>query len=334
MKKIMNDATQIVTEMVDGMALSYPEYVKRLDDLLVLVRSQEESMTNKVGLITGGGTGHEPASAGYIGEGMLSAVVCGQIFSSPTPDQILAAIQTADHGKGVFMIIMNYSGDIMNFDMAREMAVMDDIDVRFIVVDDDIAVEDSTYTQGRRGVAGTVLMEKILGAAADSGASLSEIEALAKQVLPNLKTIGVALSAATVPEVGKPGFTLAEDEVEYGVGIHSEPGYRREEMQPSAKLAEELLARLNDEFNFTPEDHYAVLVNGMGATPLMEQFVFMRDVLNQLADFGVQADFTKVGNFMTSLDMAGVSLTLLKLREDQWLKQLNYPVNTIAMVRK
>ncbi len=330
----MNDPKNIVAEMVEGMVRAYPQFVERLPETEALVRSDKSSMTGKVGLISGGGSGHEPTHAGFIGEGMLSAAVCGQVFTSPTPDQIYAAIKAADQGKGVFMVIKNYSGDVMNFDMAKDMADLDGIEVKSITVDDDIAVENSTFTQGRRGVAGTIFMHKILGAAADQGASLTELETLAKKVLPNIKTIAVALSGATVPEVGKPGFTLADDELEYGVGIHGEPGYRKEKMRPSKDLVKELLGKLKAAFNYQAGDKFAVLVNGMGATPLMEQFVFMRDVLNQLKDEGVNVAFTKVGNYMTSLDMAGVSLTLFKLTDDSWLDNLNYPVNTIAWTQK
>lgn len=334
MKKIMNDPQNIVPEMVAGLVQAYPQYVERLPETEALVRHDKVSMGNKVGVISGGGSGHEPTHAGFVGAGMLSAAVAGQVFTSPTPDQIYAAIKAADHGKGVFMVIKNYSGDVMNFDMAKDMADLDDIQVKSIVVDDDIAVENSTYTQGRRGVAGTIFMHKIIGAAADQGASLDELEALAKKVLPNIKTIAVALSGATVPEVGKPGFDLADDEIEYGVGIHGEPGYRKEKLQPSKALVTELLGRLKAEFKYQAGDHFAVLINGMGATPLMEQYVFTHDVLDQLAAEKITVDFTKVGNYMTSLDMAGISLTLFKLADDAWLKGLQYPVDTIAWTQK
>lgn len=218
----------------------------------------------------------------------------------------------------------------MNFDMAKDMAEMDDIAVRSIVVDDDIAVENSLYTQGKRGVAGTVLMHKIVGAAADQGASLDEIEALAKEVLPHINTIGVALSAATVPEVGKPGFQLADDEIEYGVGIHSEPGYRREKIKPAKELANELLTKIDESLHLEAGKKYAILVNGMGATPLMEQYIFSNDVLDWLQAKNITPVFTKVGNYMTSIDMAGLSLTVFELAEDKWLDYLNYKVDTIA----
>lgn len=320
MKKIINNPSDVVEEMVTGLSRMYPQYVERIPGTTALVRSDKESMKGKVGLVSGGGSGHEPAHAGYVGAGMLTAAVCGQVFTSPTPDQ----------GKGVFLIVKNYSGDVMNFDMAKDLAAMDDIEVRSIVVDDDIAVENSLYTQGRRGVAGTVFMHKILGAAADQGASLDEIEQLAKAVLPHINTIGVALSAATVPEVGKPGFVLADDEIEYGVGIHSEPGYRREKIKPSKDLANELLSKIDASLQLTADKKYAVLVNGMGATPLMEQYIFSKDVLDWLDEKGIKPVFTKAGNYMTSIDMAGISLTVMEIADDKWLDYLNYPVKTIA----
>ncbi|CAM2778969.1 dihydroxyacetone kinase subunit DhaK [Dellaglioa algida] len=330
MKKIINDPKNVVNEMVSGLVRAYPQYLQKIEGTEAMVRSNEASMVDKVGIISGGGSGHEPAHAGFVGPGMLSGAVAGQVFTSPTPDQIYEAIKAANHGKGVFCVVKNYSGDIMNFDMAKELAEIDDIEVKMVVVDDDIAVEDSLYTQGKRGVAGTIFMHKIVGAAADQGATLAEIDALAQKVMPNIKTIAVALSGATVPEVGKPGFELADDEIEYGVGIHGEPGYRREKLKPSKELVQELLSKLKDVFDMKPNDKYAVLVNGMGATPLMEQYVFMNDTLDQLADENVEVAFTKVGNYMTSLEMAGISLTLFKIEDDEWLSYLNYAVDTIA----
>ncbi|EKQ06315.1 phosphoenolpyruvate-dihydroxyacetone phosphotransferase dihydroxyacetone binding subunit [Lacticaseibacillus casei A2-362] len=330
MKKIINDPANVVDEMLDGLVRGYPQYVERIEGTGAIVRSDKASMQGKVGLVSGGGSGHEPAHPGYVGKGMLSGAVAGQVFTSPTPDQIYAAIKAVNTGSGVFLIVKNYSGDVMNFDMAKDMAELDDIPVKSIVVDDDIAVKDSLYTQGRRGVAGTVLMHKVLGAAADQGATLDEIEALAQKVLPNIKTIAVALSAATVPEVGKPGFELADDEIEYGVGIHSEPGYRREKLQSSHDLVTELVGKLDDEQHLSSDKQYGVLVNGMGATPLMEQYIFTHDLLNNLDKRNIKPVFTKVGNFMTSIDMAGISLTIFELADPQWLDYLNHPVETIA----
>lgn len=330
MKKIINDPANVVEEMVRGMTKTYPQYVKRIPSTTAMIRSDEKSMENKVGIVSGGGSGHEPAHAGYIGKGMLTAAVVGQVFTSPTPDQIYEAIKASNHGKGVFLIIKNYSGDVMNFEMAKDMADMDGIKVKSIVVNDDIAVENSLYTQGRRGVAGTVFMHKILGAAADQGANLDEIDELAQKVLPHINTIAVALSAATVPEAGKSGFELADDEIEYGVGIHSEPGYHREKIKPSKDLVKELLGKIDESLQLDANKKYAILINGMGATPLMEQFIFSNDVYEELAERNIKPVFAKVGNYMTSIDMAGISLTVLEIEDEKWLEYLNYPVKTIA----
>lgn len=330
MKKIINNLHDVVPEMVEGMVRSYPQYIEKIEGTEAVVRAKKDSMKGKVGIVSGGGSGHEPTHAGFVGEGMLSAAVCGQVFTSPTPDQIYAAIKAVNQGQGVFLVVKNYSGDVMNFDMAKDLASMDNIPVKSIVVDDDIAVEKSLYTQGRRGVAGTLFMHKILGAAAQNGASLDEIDKLAHTVLPNIKTIAVALSAATNPEVGKPGFVLKEDEIEYGVGIHSEPGYRREKIKPSKELVDELVGKLDQEMHLEGDKKYACLVNGMGATPLMEQYIFANDVLNKLEKFDIKPSFMKVGNYMTSIDMAGISLTLFEIKDDKWLEYLKMPVETIA----
>lgn len=328
MKKIMNDATQIVDDMLQGLAYMHDDLVERLDGYDVIVRKAEK--TGKVALISGGGSGHEPSHAGFVGEGVLSAAICGAVFTSPTPDQILEAIKAADEGAGVFMVIKNYSGDIMNFEMAQELAEMEGIDVASVVVDDDIAVENSLYTQGRRGVAGTILVHKILGHAAREGKSLADIKALADELVLNIKTIGLALSGATVPEVGKPGFVLEDDEFEYGVGIHGEPGYKKEKLQSSSVLAQELVTKLADSFDMSAGQHYGVLVNGLGATPLMEQYVFANDVAKLLAEKDVTVSFKKIGDYMTSIDMAGLSLTLIKLDKDEWTEALQSDVITPA----
>lgn len=328
MKKIINDPKNVVGEMLAGLTYAYGDIVEKLPDFEVI--KKVEKSEGKVALISGGGSGHEPSHAGFVGNGMLSAAVCGAVFTSPTPDQIFEAIKASDEGAGVFLIVKNYSGDIMNFDMAKEMAEMEGISVDSVVVDDDIAVEDSLYTQGKRGVAGTVLVHKILGAAARSGASLAEIKELAEKVVKNVKTIGVALSGATVPEVGKPGFVLADDEIEYGVGIHGEPGYRKEKLKTSYELAEELVGKLKSDFAYKAGDKFALLINGLGATPAMELFVFTNDVAKLLAKDEVVVDFKKVGDYMTAIDMAGLSITLLKLEDEKWLDYLNESVTTIA----
>ena len=314
--------------MLDGLAYVHSDLVHRVDGFDIIARNEQAA--GQVGLISGGGSGHEPAHAGFVGDGMLSAAIAGAVFTSPTPDQILEAIKEADQGAGVFMVVKNYSGDIMNFEMAQELAEMEGIEVASVVVDDDIAVENSLYTQGRRGVAGTIFVHKILGHAAREGKSLAEIKDLADKIVPNIHTIGLALSGATVPEVGKPGFVLEEDEIEYGIGIHGEPGYRKESMQPSRQLAEELTGKLLEAFEAKLGERYALLINGMGATPLMEQYVFANDVASILGDAGLDVAYKKLGNYMTSIDMAGLSLTLMKIENDAWLEALESPVNTIA----
>ncbi len=327
MKKIINEPTKVVDEMLNGLEFVHSDLVKRVKGFDVIQRTSEK--TGKVAIISGGGSGHEPAHAGFVGEGMLSAAICGAVFTSPTPDQILEAIKQSDEGAGVFMVIKNYSGDVMNFEMAKDLAEMEGIAVESVVVDDDIAVEDSLYTQGKRGVAGTIFVHKILGNAAENGKSLSEIKELADKLVPNIHTVGLALSGATVPEVGKPGFVLDENEIEFGIGIHGEPGYRREKMQQSYDLAKELVNKLLENFDDTEGD-FGMLVNGMGATPLMEQYIFANDVRKLLDEKGIDVTFKKLGNLMTSIDMAGISLTLIKLEDDEWLNALEAPVNTIA----
>lgn len=328
MKKIINQPEHVVDEMLQGLVFMHGNLVERLDGYDVIVRKAKKD--GKVGLVSGGGSGHEPSHAGFVGKGMLSAAVCGAVFTSPTPDQILEAIKAADEGAGVFMIIKNYSGDIMNFEMAQELAEMEGIEVASVVVDDDIAVENSLYTQGRRGVAGTILVHKILGHAAEAGKSLAEIKELADKLVPQIKTIGLALSGATVPEVGKPGFVLDEDEFEYGVGIHGEPGYKKEKLQPSKALAEELVTKLLQDFDAQAGETYGLLINGLGATPLMEQYVFANDIAHLLANHQLKVAYHKIGNYMTSIDMAGLSLTLIKLTDTSWIEALKAKVETPA----
>lgn len=328
MKKIINKPENVVSEMLDGLAYVHNDLVHRVEGFDIIVKN--EKVSGQVGIISGGGSGHEPAHAGFVGDGMLSAAIAGAVFTSPTPDQILEAIKEADQGAGVFMVVKNYSGDIMNFEMAQELAEMEGIEVASVVVDDDIAVENSLYTQGRRGVAGTIFVHKILGHAAREGKSLTDIKVLADKIVPNIHTIGLALSGATVPEVGKPGFVLAEDEIEYGIGIHGEPGYRKESMQPSRQLAEELTGKLLEVFEAKSGERYALLINGMGATPLMEQYVFANDVASLLGGAGLEVTYRKLGNYMTSIDMAGLSLTLMNIEDEAWLEALESPVKTIA----
>lgn len=327
MKKVINQPEDVLNDMLDGLSFAYADIVERVPETDVVVKVDKED--GKVGLVSGGGSGHEPSHAGFVGRGMLSAAVCGEVFTSPTPDQVLEGIKAADSGKGVFLVIKNYSGDVMNFEMAKDLAEMEDIPVEMVIVDDDIAVEDSTYTAGRRGVAGTILVHKILGHAAEKGQSLEEIKALADALVPNIKTLGVALTGATTPAVGHPGFVLEEDEIEFGVGIHGEPGYRKEKLQSSKELAKEIVGRLKKEFKWEKGEHFGIMVNGLGATPLMEQFIFTNDVKEILESEGLVIDFKKVGDIMTAIDMAGLSLTMIRLNKE-YEEALKASVNTIA----
>lgn len=326
MKKIINAPQNIIEEMLSGIVKSYPSLVHRVDDSRVVAKNDA---MKQVSLVSGGGSGHEPAHAGFVGNGMLSAAVLGDVFTSPTPDQIEIAINEANQGQGVLLIVKNYTGDILNFEMAKDLAEMNDIPIEMVVVDDDIAVEDSTYTAGKRGVAGTILVHKILGDAARNGATLIELKELGDRVVAATKTIGVALKAATVPEVGKPGFVLAEDEIEFGVGIHGEPGYRREKIRSSEDLAKEMVGNLITAYDQKPKE-IGVLVNGMGGTPLMEQFIFINDVLTLLGQENIHVSFHKVGNYMTSIDMQGLSLTFIDLADANWQKALKAKVATIS----
>lgn len=328
MKKIINNVDAILDEMLDGFCYEHNDIVERIPNTQIVKSKLQKD--NTVALISGGGSGHEPSHAGFVGQGMLSAAVCGEVFTSPTPDQILEAILNVKNDQGVLLVVKNYSGDIMNFEMAMELAIDEGISVEMVVVNDDIAVEDSTYTTGRRGVAGTVLVHKILGSYADQGATLAELKEIGDQLIPNIHTLGVALKAATVPAVGKPGFELAEDEIEFGVGIHGEPGYRREKIGSSKELSEEIINRLKYEFKWNKDEEFGVLVNGLGATPYMEQYIFMNDVHERLTKESLTINFRKSGNLMTALDMTGLSLTMIRFENEQWLKALNYPVNTAA----
>lgn len=328
MKKIINAVDDVVEEMLEGIAKAHPELVHRVEGTRVIARNYDGA--GKVAIISGGGSGHEPSHAGFVGRGMLSAAVSGDVFTSPTPDQVLEAIKAADRGAGVFLDIKNYTGDVLNFEMAADMARDEGIKVDEIVIGDDIAVENSLYTAGRRGVAGTLFFHKILGALAERGGSLEEIKKTADALAPEIKTIGVALHAATTPALGKPGFDLAEDEMEYGVGIHSEPGYRREKMKSSKEMAAELVEKLNEEFKFKKDEKVVVMVNGMGGTPLSELYIFANDTYNLLDKLGVKVAKSFIGNFMTSLDMTGLSLTLFRITDPVWFDLLTDPCETPA----
>jgi dihydroxyacetone kinase-like protein len=328
MKKLINDVDNVVNEMLNGMTAAYPQYIERVPGTDVVIRTGAKK-TDKVVLISGGGSGHEPAHGGYVGKGMLDAAVAGAVFTSPTPDQVYEAIHATECGKGALLIIKNYTGDVMNFEMAGEMASDEDILVDQVIVADDVAVENSTWTTGRRGIAGTVFVHKIAGACAETGADLPEVKRVAEKVIANVRSMGMAVSPCTVPAVGKPGFDLAEDEVEIGIGIHGEPGTHREKITPVNNTADHLVGKILDEGIYAEGDEVAVMVNGMGATPLSELFIANLRVNEILAEKKIKIYKTLVGNYMTSLDMAGFSVTLLKL-DDELKAFLDAPADTPA----
>lgn len=319
MKKLINNVDYVVEDMLDGMVKAYSNKIRKLDVGNIVVR-KESPIKNKVAIVSGGGSGHEPAHGGYVGKGMLDAAVAGAVFTSPTPDQVFEAIKAVDGGNGVLLVIKNYSGDVMNFEMAKDMAEMEGIQVESVIVNDDVAVEDSTYTTGRRGIAGTVFIHKIAGAKAETGASLEEVKAVAEKVISNVKSMGMALTPCIVPAAGKPSFTLAENEMEIGIGIHGEPGTHREELKSADDVTEHLVNKILDDITIEKGEEVAVMVNGLGSTPLMELFIVNKKVHEILENRGIKVYETFVGEYMTSLEMAGCSVTLLKLDEE--LKEL------------
>ena len=328
MKKLINSVDNVVDEMLNGMTAAFPQYIERVPGTDVVARTGAKK-TDKVVLISGGGSGHEPAHGGYVGKGMLDAAVAGAVFTSPTPDQVYEAIQATECGKGALLIIKNYTGDVMNFEMAADMAADEDIVVDKVVVADDVAVENSTWTTGRRGIAGTVFVHKIAGACAETGADLPEVKRIAEKVIANVRSMGMAVSPCTVPAVGKPGFDLADDEVEIGIGIHGEPGTHREKISSVNNTVDHLVGKILDEGIYAEGDEVAVMVNGMGATPLSELFIANLRVKEILDEKKISIAKTLVGNYMTSLDMAGFSVTLLKL-DDELQGFLNAPADTPA----
>lgn len=317
MKKIINDVNLVEDQMIQGLVKAYPRQLRKLDCGNVVVRTEKKR--DKVALISGGGSGHEPAHAGYVGKGMLDAAVAGAVFTSPTPEPIYEGIKEIATDAGVLMIIKNYTGDVMNFEMAGEMAQMDGIHVKQVVVNDDVAVKDSLYTVGRRGVAGTVFVHKIAGAKAEQGASLDEVQAAAQKVIDNVRTMGMAIQPCTVPASGKPGFELTDGEMEVGIGIHGEPGTHRETLRPADEIVDMLLEKILADLDYTGHE-VAVMVNGSGATPLMELYIVNNHVNDVLTRKGIKIYKTLVGNYMTSIEMAGFSISLLRLDEE--MKQL------------
>lgn len=319
MKKIINETNTVVNEMCEGIIKAYPDNLVLNSRYKIIKRKNKNG--NKVNIISGGGSGHEPSHGGMVGYGMLDAAVCGDVFASPSSIQVYNAILDCKTKKGVLLIIKNYSGDRLNFDTAAEMAIEDDgILVEKVYVNDDIAVEDSLYTEGRRGVAGTVFVHKIAGAYAELGKPLTEVKKMAEKVIQSVRSLGFGLTSCTVPAKGSPTFKLDENEMEYGVGIHGEPGIERKEILNSKALAADMVERITADLNLDRDDEVALLINGLGGTPLMELFLFNNDVQRVLEEKGIRIFKTFVGNYMTSIDMAGASVSLLKL--DSELKEL------------
>jgi dihydroxyacetone kinase-like protein len=325
MKKIINNPNDVVSEMLTGFAKANPD-VEYIPGAEVIARKSKGA---KVGLVSGGGSGHEPAHAGYVGRGMLDAAVAGNVFASPSPDRILRGIQESNTGKGVLLIIKNYSGDIMNFGLAKELAEEEGIETDSVVVKDDVAVPDSTYSTGRRGIAGTVFVHKIAGAKAEQGGSLQDVKLAAQKVIDNVRSMGMAMTSCILPGVGKPGFILEENEIEIGMGIHGEPGVEKTKIMTASEIANILLGKIISDYDYSGSEA-AVMINGLGATPLMELYILNNEIEKLLSAKGIAIHRTFVGNFMTSLEMAGCSVSLLKL--DAELKELlDYPCDTPAL---
>lgn len=326
MKKIINNVENVEKEMLDGMVKSYPQYVKMLDTQRVLVRINKKE--DKVALVSGGGSGHEPNCCGYIGEGMLDAVAPGAIYTSPTPLQMLEAIKAASTNKGVLLIITNYTGDIMNFEMAADMARDEGIEVDQVIINDDVAVSNSLYTIGRRGIGGSVFVYKIAGAIAQTGASLQEVKSVTQKAIDNVRSMCVAISPSVNPVTGVASFELQDDEMEVGIGVHGEPGVSRVKLQSADEIVDSLLEKILQDMDYSNSE-VALLVNGSGATPLMEQYIVSNHVHDVLNSKGIKVYKTLVGNYFTSMDQQGFSLSLLKL-DDQLKELLDANADSIA----
>ncbi|HEX4246977.1 MAG TPA: dihydroxyacetone kinase subunit DhaK [Pseudonocardia sp.] len=326
MKKLINDPADLVTDALRGMASAHAEL--RVDLQNKIVYRADVPVRGKVGLVSGGGSGHEPLHGGFVGLGMLDAACAGEVFTSPVPDQVVAATQGVDGGAGVLHIVKNYTGDVMNFEMAAELAAAEtEVEVAVVVTNDDVAVQDSTYTAGRRGVGGTVLVEKIAGAAAEQGRKLADVAELAGRVNGCARSMGMALTSCTVPAAGKPTFDLPDNEMEIGIGIHGEPGRRRVPMAPAREVAAQLVEPILADLDFTGGAGVLAFVNGMGGTPLLELYLMYQEVTALLDKAGVRVARSLVGPYITSLEMAGCSVTLLKL-DDEMAALWDAPVRT------
>lgn len=329
MKKLINSPESVVKDALAGMEAAHPDLIKVFYDPDYIVRA-DAPVKGKVGVISGGGSGHEPMHGGFVGRGMLDAACPGAVFTSPVPDQMLAATKAVDGGKGVLHIVKNYTGDVMNFEMAAELAAAEGIEVAAVVTNDDVAVQDSLYTAGRRGVGVTVLLEKIVGAAAEAGADLAEVKRVAEKVNGQGRSMGMALTSCVVPHAGKPTFDLPEDEMEIGIGIHGEPGRRREKLANASQIAEMLATPILDDLPFKSGDSVLAFVNGMGGTPLIELYLMYNELTKILKGRGITISRNLVGSYITSLEMAGCSFTLLKL-DDDLTKLWDAPVHTPAL---
>lgn len=314
MKKLINEVEKVVEESLQGLAKAHADLVKLHPSVRAVLRV--DSPKEKVAVISGGGSGHEPMHTGFVGFGMLDAACPGEIFTSPTPDQMYEAAKTVNGGKGVLYIVKNYSGDIMNFQMAADMLAGEGIPVEQVIINDDVAVEDSLYTAGRRGVGGTVLAEKIVGAKAEEGASLEEVKKLCERVNANVRSMGMALTSCTVPAAGKPTFELGPDEMEIGIGIHGEPGRQRMKVKTAREIVEMLATAVVEDLPFKAGDEVLAFVNGMGGTPLSELYIVYNDLSDFLEKKGIKIVRNLVGNYITSLEMQGCSITLLRLDEE------------------
>jgi phosphoenolpyruvate---glycerone phosphotransferase subunit DhaK len=329
MKKLINDPENVVREELAGVALALPDLVKVHVDPHYVVRA-DAPVQGKVALVSGGGSGHEPMHGGFVGRGMLDAACPGEVFTSPTPDQMEAATKAVDGGAGVVHIVKNYTGDVMNFEMAADLCRAEGTDVESVLVDDDVAVQDSLYTAGRRGVGTTVLMEKIGGAAAEERRPLKEVADICRKVNDNGRSMGMALTSCTVPAAGKPTFDLGDDEMEIGIGIHGEPGRERMKLKPVHDIVELMATPIVEDLPFSSGDRVLAFVNGMGGTPLLELYIVFNELASFLDGRGITIDRNLIGSYITSLEMQGCSITLLKL-DDELTALWDAPVHTPAL---
>ncbi len=329
MKKLINAPDAVLQDSLRGVEAAHGDRLRVNYDPPYVVRA-DAPVQGKVGLVSGGGSGHEPMHGGFVGPGMLDAACPGEVFTSPTPDQMQAATEAVDGGAGVVHIVKNYTGDVMNFDMAADLAKTEGTEVESVLTNDDVAVEDSLYTAGRRGVGVTVLVEKICGGAAEDGRPLADVAELGRRVNANGRSMGMALTPCITPGSGEPSFELGENEVEIGIGIHGEPGRFREEIGPASQIAERLVTPIVEDLPFSSGDRVLAFVNGMGGTPLIELYVMYAEVAKLLEGHGLQIERNLVGNYITSLEMQGCSITLVKL-DDEMVRYWDAPVDTPAL---